>query len=435
MVNSTGELKKFVANEVDRYADRLVHISDTIHKNPEMGLKEYRACELLTTQLNQLGFETQVGIAGMETAFSATFSGAKPGPRIAFLAEYDALPELGHGCGHNVIAASAVGAALALRKIVSESGGTVVVYGTPDEEAVAPDSRGGKVVMAREGLFDEIDAVLMAHPTGGENIVWCYSFPLKDFTVSFLGKPAHYTVPHKGINALESLLLFLSAVNTVKRGWPPTVMFAFTITDGGGPSPIIVPARAEAHISMKSFHTEHLEAVFEQVCACARSTANMTGAETSIQTLGAYRNTIPNLSLSFAMRHNMQMIGEQAQHPAVSQKKLEQLTYPGISTDFGDVSWRAPGIHACCSIGDGDLVPHTAEFAAAAGSSPGHRAVIVSAKAMAATAVDILTGPELAEQLKTEFAQYRKDNFQRVPGIPPGYIPFPSQWNEDAPDL
>ncbi len=435
MADRTAEMKTLVFGEVDRCADRLIGISDTIHQHPEVGLKEHRACELLTAQLSQLGFETRAGIAGMETAFSATISGERPGPRIAFLAEYDALPELGHGCGHNVIAAAAVGAALALRKVVSELGGTVVLYGTPDEEAVGPDSRGGKVIMARAGLFDEIDAALMVHPTGGESAVWRYSFPLKDFTVSFHGKSAHYTVPHEGINALESLLLFLSAVNTVKRGWPPNVMFAYTITDGGGPSPITVPVRAEAHIAMKAFHTGHLEDLFEQVCACARNTARMTGAETRIQTLGEYRNAIPNLSLSFAMRRNMQMTGEPVQHPAVSRKQLERLTYPGISTDFGDVSWRTPGIHAYCSIGGSLLVAHTAEFAAAAGSAPGHRAVIMSAKAMAATAVDILADPDLAKQMRAEFAQYRKENFLRVPGIPPRFLPFPPPWDEHVPDL
>jgi amidohydrolase len=433
VTDPTDEFKALVCDAVDRVDDRLVSISDTIHQHPELGLKEYRACELLTTELSQLGFETQVGIAGMDTAFSATVSGDKPGPRIAFLAEYDALPELGHACGHNVIAASAVGAALALRKVVSELGGTVVLYGTPDEEAVAPESRGGKVIMARAGLFDDLDAVLMVHPTGGESAVWRYSFPLKDFTVSFTGKPAHYTVPHEGVNALESLLLFLSAVNTVKRGWPSNVMFAYTITDGGGPSPIVVPARAEAHIAMKAFHSGHLEDLFERVCACARNTARMTGAEARIQTLGAYRNTIPNLALSFAMRRNMQKLGEAVQHPAISQKKLERLTYQGISTDFGDVSWRAPAIHAYCSLGGSDLVAHTAAFAAAAGSDPGHRAVIMSAKAMASTAVDILTDPALAKEVKAEFTRYRKDNFLQVPGIPPGYLPFPPPWNGEAP--
>ncbi len=434
MADRIGKFKTLVFREVDRCADRLIQISDTIHQHPEVGLNEYRACELLTAQLNRLGFETRSGIAGMETAFSATFSGERPGPRIAFLAEYDALPELGHGCGHNVIAAAAVGAALALRKVVSELGGTVVLLGTPDEEAVGPDSRGGKVLMARAGLFDEIDAALMVHPTGGESAVWRYSFPLKDFTVTFKGKSAHYTVPHEGINALDSLLLFLSAVNTVKRGWPPNVMFAYSITDGGGPSPITVPARAEAHIAMKAFHTRHLEAFFEQVGVCARHTVRMTGAEVVIQLLGEYRNAIPNLTLAFSMYRNMQMLGESVQHPSVSQKQLERLTYPGISTDFGDVSWQVPGIHAYCSIGGSDLVAHTPAFAAAAGSAPGHRAVIMSAKAMAATAVDILTDPDLEGQMKAEFVQYRKENFLCVPGIPPGFLPFPPQGKEGSMD-
>jgi amidohydrolase len=425
MIKNSDDYKAMAIDEIERYDNQLIKISDAIHQNPEVGLEEHYACQLLTSHAEELGFEVDTGVAGMETAFVARYEGEKSGPRIAFLAEYDALSDLGHGCGHNIIAASAIGAAASLRKIVDEVGGTVLLYGTPDEEAFGPNSRGGKVIMSNAGLFDNIDVALMMHPINGNNVVWRYSFPLKDFTVSFHGQSAHYTLPHEGINALEALLLFLNAVNTIKRGWEPNVMFAYTITDGGGPSPITVPGHAQARVTMKSFHSQHLEILFNQVSECAQHISKITGAGSNIRVLGEYRNCIPNLVLSRSLYRNFSLLGEQVEHPSVSKKRLERLTYPGISTDFGDVSWRVPGIHGYCSLGDPELIPHTSEFAAAAGSSPGHRAARISAKAMAAVGVDILTDPDLAKDLRSEFEHYRLSDFSNVPGIPPQFLDFP----------
>ena len=425
MTKNSGDYKAMVFDEIERYDSQLIDISDKIHQNPEVGLQEHFASQLLKRRAEELGFIVESGVAGLETAFVARYEGKKSGPRIAFLAEYDALADLGHGCGHNIIAASAIGAAAGLRKVVDEVGGTVLLFGTPDEEAFGPESKGGKVIMANAGLFDDIDTALMMHPINGDNAVWRYSFPLKDFTITFHGRPAHYTLPHEGINALEALLLFLDTVNTIKRGWEPNVMFAYTITDGGGPSPITVPGRAQAHITMKSFHSQHLETLFDQVFECARQISKITGAGSNIDVLGEYRNCIPNLVLTRSLYCNLGLLGEPVEHPNVSKKCLERLTYPGVSTDFGDVSWRVPGIHGYCSLGGLELIPHTPEFAAAAGSSPGHRAARMSAKAMAAVGVDILFDPALAKDLRSEFEHYRQSDFSNVPGIPPKFLDFP----------
>ena len=408
---SNSEFKNRVQQEVDSFRDKLISISQAIHTYPELGLKEFKACELLTTEIESFGFQGDHPIAGLDTAFIARFEGQKQGARVAFLAEYDALPGLGHGCGHNIIAAAAFGAAIALRKVVSELGGTIMLYGTPDEEAIDVRSRGGKVIMAQAGLFEGLDAALMMHPTSGMSAAWSYSFPLKDFNVWFVGKPAHYTVPHRGINALESLLMFLNNVNTLKRGWMPNVMFAYTITDGGGPSAIIVPERAEAHITMKTFYAGYLEELFETVKTCADNVASITGAKVEIEVLGEYKNMVPNLHLARSLYANMHSLGMAVEDPRFSQRRLEQLTYPGISTDFGDVSWVVPGIHGFGSIGDNDLVEHTPEFARAAGSKKGHEAVILSAKAMAMTAVDILSDDGFAGEMKAEFKTYKSRGF------------------------
>jgi amidohydrolase len=422
------EFKNRVQKEVDAFKDKLIAISDAIHKQPELGLREYRACELLIAEIESFGFRVDHPVADLDTAFLASFKGQKEGRKIALLAEYDALPGLGHACGHNIIAAAALGAALALKKVVSQLGGAILLYGTPDEEAVDARSRGGKVLMTKAGLFDGLDAALMMHPTGGASTAWAYSFPLKDFSVRFLGKPAHYTVPHRGINALESLLMFLNNVNTLKREWMPNVMFAYTITDGGGPSAIVVPASAEAHITMKAFYSEYLENLFESVRICAHNVAATTGAKVEIKVLGEYKNMVPNLHLVHSLGANMRTLGMEVEDPCISQRRLERLSYPGVSTDFGDVSWIVPGIHAYCSIGGNDLVHHTPEFAAAAGSEKGHTAVTLSAKAMAMTAVDILADNAFADNMKAEFDSYQSEKFIKVPGLPPDYLPFPEEF-------
>jgi amidohydrolase len=422
------EYKNLTQNEVDLFKEKLIEISTTIHDNPELGLREFKSCELLISEIRSFGFQVESPVARMDTAFVATYGTEKPGPKIAFLAEYDALPELGHACGHNIIAASSFGAAIALRRIVSEIGGTVALYGTPDEEAVDVQSRGGKVLMAEAGLFDDVDAALMVHPTGGLNAVWRYTFPLKDFTVRFHGKPAHYTSPHKGINALESLLMFLNNINTLKRGWTPDVMFAYTITDGGGPSAITVPQSAEAHITMKAFYSEYLEELFERVRACAENVASMTGAKVEIHVLGEYRNMIPNLNLALSLYRNMKALGGEVEDPIASQRNLERLTYPGISTDFGNVSWLTPSIHGYCSIGKSDLVAHTKAFSDMAVSEVGHGAMVFSAKAMAMAAVDILADGDFARSMKVEFQGYQAEGFINVPGLPPRYPPFSEEF-------
>lgn len=417
-----------VLAEVETLRQDIQRISLDIHGHPELGLQEHHACALLTAEAAAKGFEVQTPVAGMDTAFIAKYTAGKPGPQLAFLCEYDALPGVGHACGHNVIAAASYGAAVALRTIVDELGGSLLLIGTPDEEAISDQSKGGKVVMTKAGIFDGLDAAFMMHPWGGDNQAWGFTFPLKDFTVRFGGKPAHYTEPEKGINALEALIQFLNDVNAIKRGWSPSVMFAYTITDGGGPSAVIIPESAEAHITMKAFDHAYLESRFEQVQACVQAVSAMTGAKGQIRVLDEYRHMIPNLHLVASLTHHVNNLGGTVRSPLESQRALERLTFPGLSTDFADVSWVAPGIHGYCSIGDETLAAHTPEFAHAAGSEPGNAAAYLAAKAMALTACDMLCDKAFAQSVKAEFEAYREQEFLSVPGIPPSFHPFPTEF-------
>jgi amidohydrolase len=421
-----GEVQK----AVERLRQDILQVSLDIHGHPEFGLEEHHACALLTAEARAGGFEIQTPVAGMDTAFVARYGSAKPGPALAFLCEYDALPGLGHACGHNIIAAASFGAAMALRPIVDELGGTLLLIGTPDEEAISDRSEGGKVVMTRAGIFDGLDAVFMMHPWGGDNQAWGYTFPLKDFTVRFEGKTAHYTEPEKGINALEALLMFLNDVNAIKRSWSPSVMFAYTITDGGGPSAVVIPASAEAHITMKAFDLPYLQSRFEQVQTCVNAVSAMTGAKGRIRILDEYRHMIPNLHLAASLERNIKFLGGNVKDPVESQRELERRTFPGLSTDAADVSWVAPSIHGYCSIGGEDLAAHTPEFARASGSTPGNEAAILAATAMALTACDILGNRDFALRVKAEFQMYRDSGFEAVPGIPPSYLPFPLDFLE-----
>ena len=421
---------KKVQEEVEGLRQDILRVSLDIHSHPELGLQEHHACSLLSTEAIAAGFTVETPVAGMDTAFVARYTSSRPGPKLAFLCEYDALPGLGHACGHNVISAASFGAALALRPIADELGGSILLVGTPDEEALSDQSKGGKVVMTRAGIFDDLDAVFMMHPWGGEDQAWGYTFPLKDFTVRFEGKPAHYTKPEQGINALEALLQFLTDVQAIKRGWSPSVMFAFTITDGGGPSAVIIPESAEAHITMKAFDQVYLQSRFDQVQACMRAVSAMTGAQGQIRILDEYRHMIPNLHLVASLARNIKALGGRVKNPSESQRELERLTYPGISTDAADISWVAPGIHGYCSLGDANLVAHTPEFKVAAGSKPGSDAAIMAAKAMALTACDMLWDKNFAQRVREEFQAYRDNNFCSVPGIPPLYLPFPQYFLE-----
>ena len=405
----------------------LLSISHKIHCNPELGLQEHKACELLVSTLRESGFEVETPVAGLDTAFIARYQSDKPGPRIGLAAEYDCVPGLGHACGHNIIAASAVGAGLALRSVVDDTGGSVTIFGTPDEEAVSPDSRGGKVIMAEAGVFNNVDVVLMTHPHSGGNVVWDYTFPLKDFNVTFLGKPAHYTLPHEGINALECLLSFISSVKALQSNWRSGVMFAFTITDGGGDSPIIIPQKATAHIAMKAFDAPYLEEVFAKVEQCAANVADTMGAQTKVTINSEYKSTIPNLGLVNLVKQNLCLLDAPVVEPAQSQRALEQLDYPGPSTDFADVSWVVPGIHWWSTVGDNSYVLHTPEFAEEVGSAAGDQTVLLTAQTMAMTGIDILTTPGCIEKITGEFQRYKKDDFKNVPGIPPHFIPLPKE--------
>jgi amidohydrolase len=383
-------LKKRAWQEVDRLWDRLIEISQAIHARPEVGGEEVFASNLLADELVAFGFEVEKEYFGIPTAFHATLAGKKEGAAVAFIAEYDALPEIGHGCGHNIIGAAAVGAALALVPLVGEIDGSIHVYGTPAEE-----TNGAKVPLSAGGAFEGIDAAMMIHPSG-RTVLMAPSLAMDAIEFSFRGQAAHAAAsPQEGINALDAVILTFNAINALREHVSSDVRIHGIISNGGV-VPNIVPEEAVARFYVRADTRRHLNQVLTKVINCARGAAMATGAELTVSNFEySFDEIRTNLTLAQAMLANLVALDEDV---VMSGKGVGSL-------DMGNVSQVVPSIHPYVAIGSPSLVCHTREFTQAAGGSDGMRAVIIGAKALAATALDVLTRADLREALWKEFRQ------------------------------
>jgi amidohydrolase len=387
------DFKQAIIAEVDRYREELVQIAATIHANPELGFEEYRAAALLTETLNREGFEVHLGVGGLETAFVATLKGQTPSPRdkgptIAFLAEYDALAGLGHACGHNLIAASAIGAALGLKAALPELAGAIQVIGTPAEE-----TGGGKALLVEAGVFDGVDAALMIHPSD-RNLIGRLSLTAYPVAIEFHGKAAHASgSPDKGINALEALLLTFSGINALRQHLRDDVRIHGVITHGGVAANI-VPDYARASFLVRALDTAYATQVLDKVRACAEGAALATGARLTFSPTGPrYDARWPNPKLVALFTENAAALGLDIEQ-ATGEERMG-------SSDIGNVSQVVPAIHPYLAIGSdssASLAGHSIEFREASASPAGVEAMILGAKALALTAYDLLAKPDnLAE--------------------------------------
>jgi amidohydrolase len=385
-------LKARVSEEIDSLGGRIIKISDAIHDEPELGYQEYKASELLTSVLQEFDFSVVRGVAGLPTSFKATIGDGSEGPKVALLAEYDALPELGHACGHNIIAAAAVGAAMGLARLMWGLYGTLLVFGTPAEEGYT-ENAGGKVLMADE--IGKADAALMIHPSSLYHVD-STSLAREAFRVVFAGKAAHAGIsPEEGVNALEGVLLTFQGVNALRQHIPRDVRVHGIITDGGV-SPNIVPEYAAAHLYVRAPDLRVLWEIVEKVKNCARGAASATGAEVEFRkTSQTYANIKKNRVLSDVFEANFVELG-------VDISSGERMF--GGSTDFGNISQSIPSACAWISIGQ-DVVLHSREGAEATASDAAHEALIIASKALAYTAIDIFTKPDLMKNVRESFNQ------------------------------
>ena len=384
------DLKTKVLAEIDSRRRQLESLSLKIHSHPELGFGEQMASAWLTRYLEEAGFLIEAGICELPTAFRASYGSGKP--VIAILAEYDALPQLGHACGHNLIAAAACGAAIASKPAVDRFGGSLLVIGTPAEELY-----GGKIIMAEKGAFNNLDIAMMVHP-GTRDTATTRALACQTLEVEFLGKAAHAAArPEAGINALEAMLQSFAAINSLRQHIKSTARIHGIITDGGQAANV-VPAHSAASFLVRAEDETYLKELKQKVLNCFLGAATSSGARLEYRwSKLQYAPMCNNLTMARLFAENMRSLGRKV--------KLTDPSQTFGSTDMGNVSQVVPSIHPFVAVAPAEVSGHSPEFAAAAASGAGMKGMIDAAKALAMTVVDLLSSPEIVSRVKKEFVK------------------------------
>lgn len=381
-------LDDFIVEHLEEYG----RLSDWIAANPELGEEEFKASAKIVAMLKELGFEVEYPYLGMPTAFNAVW-GKGSGPVVVFLVEYDALPEIGHACGHNLHGAMSILAGAALAKNLGDIKAEIRIVGTPAEE-----TNGAKVVMSDAGIFDDADIALMFHINGGFTspsyralAICCYKF-------TFTGRPAHASsAPWKGRNALYGVQLFMTALDMLRQHSKPELQIHGIITDGGA-APNIVPEKASALFYFRAPQKEYLYSEMERVFDCARGAAIATGTTVSWESNeAAFDNMLPNPAAELALGGILQEIGV----------PFRYNYQPDGSSDVGNVSWRCPALQAEIDISEGEaLTHHTREFAREVSGGPRTRKCLKDgARALARMGLRVIANDELRASIKSDFLE------------------------------
>lgn len=385
-----SEIFSSIQQAAEALRPELIAVSKAIFDHPELGKEEIFASNQHCALLEKYGFAVEKGFMGIETAFKAVKKSSKPGPTIAFLAEYDALPGIGHGCGHNILGATSVGAGIVSTKILEDIGGTVEVYGTPAEE-----TDGSKAALADGGAFDKVDAALMTHPSD------CYyrsgpSLGIVPLRFEFFGRTAHAAAcPEEGINALHACISLFNNISALREHFQPDARVHGVIKKGGEAANV-VPDYTMAEFYVRADKKSYLEKLVNQVKACAEAAALSNGATVKITNFEAcYDNMITNETLSDLFTENLLQAGV----PEVGEARPSKG-----SSDAGNVSQKCPMIQPYFSISDHGKVPgHTRDFAACTLTGYANDQMILNVRAFAMTAYQLATKPELLGQVKDEF--------------------------------
>ena len=385
------ELKDQLSAYIQNHRGDLLEVSHQIHSQPELAFEEHKACAILTDAISDLGHAASKGSFGLDTAFDA-LTVNNPGPQVDILAEYDALPGIGHACGHNLIATSALGAAAALGAIASDLPGRVRLLGTPAEE-----KGGGKELMAREGAFKNTDMAMMIHPAG-VNLSTMPSICIAEVKVVYRGQSAHASaMPHRGKNALDGLLLAYQAISNLRQHIRDNERIHGIVTEGGQ-APNIVPDRAVGEFYVRAANVRALESLKPRVQACFDAGATASGCEVDVLWAGVdYLDLNTNWPLADQFQLNAEALGRQF----VDKESMWRAA--AGSTDMGNVTHMLPGIHPMLASAPSNVVIHHPDFADYAGSEMGDAAAIDGAIALAHTAVDYLLDPQLQAKAKQAF--------------------------------
>lgn len=377
-------IKEKIIQVIEEKQEQLIKVSHLIHAHPEIGNEEVYASKLLIDQLEANGFQVEVDIAGHKTGFIATKASQKQGATIGYLAEYDALPGLGHACGHNIIGTSSVAAAIALGEVIEEVGGIVKVFGTPAEEG--GENGSAKASFVKAGVFEGVDVAMMVHPSSYTQRTG-RSLAVAPIDFEFFGKPAHASgCPEEGINALDAMLLFYNGINALRQQVTSDVRIHGVILDGGT-APNIIPDYTRARFYLRAATRESLEALTKRVINIAQGAAVATGCKekyTPIQNI--VEDLVPNKVLEDIFVNCLESLGE----------KVETTIKKGVgSTDTGNVSHVVPTIHPTIAICETEIPSHTLEFKDAACSLKADRGLILAAKALALTGLEVIRNPEV----------------------------------------
>lgn len=384
--------KDKLINFIDKNKDKWIHASKSIHAKPELGNQEFFAQKTLGKLLEDSKFSVQYGVFSHETGFIARKSSSKTGPKIAFLAEYDALPDIGHGCGHNLIGLGSVGAGIAIGEIIEELGGEVVVFGTPAEEG--GDNGSAKATYVNEGLFSDIDAALMFHPSNKDSITQ-RSQSVEPIDIEFFGQTAHAAGnPEKGINALHALIHFYNILHTYQLSKFKNLNIHGVILDGGKAANVIPDyARARFYVRAETSQ-ESLDAV-EIIKDILVGIDKTFGTNSK---LTYFQNRVDH----FILTPKFDKLFEKVYADFTGNKIETSQVKAGGSTDAANVSHVVPVIHPYLSIGGESLVGHTTEFTEAACSEKGFDTLLLGIKLLSLTALELYENKELLEDIKEE---------------------------------
>lgn len=400
-MTDAAALKRQACDAIDAMSGELISISHEIHENPELAFHEHKAAALLSNRVEKEGLAVTREAYGLETAYATEFG--DKGPTVGILSEYDALPGIGHSCGHNIIATTGLGASLALSKLNGALPGRVRYLGTPAEE-----QGGGKELMAQEGAFDGLDAAMMVHPAGVD-LATMPCICVSEVEVVYTGKSAHASaMPHAGLNALDALVTAYQSIAQLRQHIKPTERIHGIINEGGV-APNIVPDRASGVFYVRAAEAISLAALKARVQACFEAGALATGCTADIRWAKAdYLDMKTSWPIAEAYEANARTLGRDF-------FPLDKMPSGSAgSTDMGNVSHRVPSIHPMIASAPPSVVIHNPEFARWAGGEMGDKACIDGAKSLAMTAIDFMTEPALQEAAKAGFAETAENSARSV---------------------
>ena len=448
--------KKAVVASVEKHKKELTGISDNIWSYAELALVEHQSSRALSDYAEKNGFKVERGVAGMPTAFVATYGSGKP--RIGILGEFDANAGIsqkaqptkearitgapGHGCGHNLFGTGSLGAAIAIKELMEKKKlkGTVVFIGTPAEETIF-----GKTYMARAGLFDDLDVCMDWHPGDNLEASTQSSKALVDFRVKFYGKAAHASAdPWNGFSAVDGLELYTTGMNYYREHIRPTARIHYHI-ETAGDVVNVVPEHAQIWTRVRENDRGNLNVVYERVKKIAEGAAMMAEVDYSIELISGIYEIQPNRTGAAALLKNMELLGpidyskDELKYAKTIQRETdkpedgmdadieplrETLPAQGGSTDVGDVSQIIPVVRARVTAAPKDVPWHSWAVVACTGMSIGHKGMLFAAKSLSMTMVDLFENPQLVKEIKAEFKKRKGDKVYKAM-IPDGPPPVP----------